>query len=45
MYLDGKSKALSIENKVSTIKYMETFIIKLGNRGINQVSNYLMKDT
>ena len=34
---------LSIENKVSKITYIETFILKLENWGINQVSNYLLK--
>ena len=43
MYLGGESKVLSIENKVSAITYIETFILKLENRGINQVPNYLLK--
>ena len=34
---------LSIENKVSGITYIETFILKLENRGIYQVPNYLLK--
>ena len=41
MYLDGELKALSIENKDSAITYIETFIIKLEHRDINQAPNYL----
>ena len=43
MYLGGESKVLSIENKVSAVTYIETFILKLENRGINKVPNYLLK--
>ena len=31
MYLGNESKILSIENKVSTITYIKTFILKLEN--------------
>ena len=41
MYLDGESQVLSIENRVS----ITTCMIKLENRVINQVSNYLIEDT
>ena len=43
MYLGCELEVLSIENKVSTITYIETFILKLENRDINQVPNYLLK--
>ena len=43
MCLGGKSKVLSIENKVVVITYIETFILKLENQEINQVPNYLLK--
>ena len=43
MYIGGESRVLSIENKVSAITHVETLILKLENRDINQVSNYLLK--
>ena len=36
---------LSIKEKVNTIIYVETFIIKLANHVISQVSNHLIKGT
>ena len=35
MYLDGELRALSIENRVSLITYVETFIVKLEDQIIN----------
>ena len=35
MYLGGELRALSIENKVNLITYIETFIVKLEDRVIN----------
>ena len=34
---------VSIENKVSVITYIETFMIKIENQIINKAPNYLMK--
>ena len=45
MYLGDESRALSIKDKVSAIVYMETFMIKLRNQIIHQVSNYLVSST
>ena len=33
MFLGGESKVLSIENKVSAITHIKTFMLKLENRG------------
>ena len=43
MYLSGESRALSIENQVSAITNIETFMIKIENQIINKAPNYLMK--
>ena len=40
VYPSGKSRALFIENQVSAKTSIETFMIKLENRVINQVLNY-----
>ena len=43
MYLGSKLKRLSIENMVSAMTNIKTFIIELENRVINQAPNYLLK--
>ena len=41
MHFGKEWKALSIENHVSSISNIETFMIKIGNEIISQVPNYL----
>ena len=43
MYLGGESKRSSIENRVSAMKNIETFMITLEDRVTNQEPNYLLK--
>ena len=43
MYLGSKLRALSLEGNVNVVTNIEIFIIKLGNRGVNQAPNYLLK--
>ena len=45
MYLDSKSKALSIENYVSLRSNIITFMIKIENQIISKVSNHLIEDS
>ena len=45
MYLGGDLKALSMKDKVNSITYIKTFIIKLESPIINRVSNYLINST
>ena len=45
MYLGSESKVFYVNDKVSTIIYMKTFIIKLANRVISQMLNHLIKCT
>ena len=43
MYPGAALKSLSIESRVSAMPNIETFMIELENRVINQASNYLLK--